>query len=401
MKGMRDVPGPVAMPTMLTAGSPVGASTPGFAASDVDTPDNLFRSQIAGAVDSPDNLVPLMLPTEPTPVVPRFPMFAQDRRRGGSLPGREVMGGGATDPAVRVPQPGDEVVVVDTPEGSNASGGTEAPTDPDVGPTVGRKDGLIPAPGSSHLEVGGLQFNLYGGLIAAGGIAGGAVALRAMKTAGVRSAGIGKVLGPAVVAGLVGARLYHVATQWDYYKDHKDEIPKMWEGGMAIYGGLMAGTAVGAVLAHKFHLPIAPLRDAAAIGLPIAQAVGRWGNYANQELFGKPTDKPWGLQVEPEFRPDQYKDRNSFHPTFLYESLWNAGLAIGTFALSKTWKGRPPGMLFATYLGGYAVGRFVVEGIRTDPSKEFAGLRVNQWTSLGMLGAAGAGALLLARHARG
>ena len=387
------------MPMMLNAGVPVDLSVL------VDTPDNLLAPS------------EWMLPDEPTPDVPRFPIFAQDGRSnvvpGGMLaPRGDITGGGG------VPKPGDEVVVnvpagqdgsgrpVDpnAPVDRNASADPNAPVAPgadDVGPDVGRKDGLIPAPGSSHLELGGLQFNLYGGLIAAGGIAGGAVALHAMKTAGIRTAGIGKVLGPAVVAGLVGARLYHVATQWDYYKDHKGEIPKMWEGGMAIYGGLMAGTAVGAILAHKFHLPIAPLLDAAAIGLPIAQAVGRWGNYANQELFGTPTDKPWGLQVDPEHRPAEYKDRNSFHPTFLYESLWNVGLAVGTFALSKTWKGRPPGMLFATYVAGYAAGRFVIEGIRADQSKEFGGLRTNQWTSLGMLGAAGTGALLLAKHARG
>ncbi|MCW2920307.1 MAG: Prolipoprotein diacylglyceryl transferase [Thermoleophilia bacterium] len=395
------MPGPVTtMPTMLNAGVPAVASAPAPSLLD----------QLNTLVDTPDNLVApseWTLPTEPTPIVPRFPMFAQDRRTNAG-PGTVTGGGGLGPGAATAPKPGDEVVVLDTPDGPD---GTGVPADPNAAPAaagaehvggdVGRNDGFIPAPGSSHLEIGGLQFNLYGGLIAAGGIAGGAVALHAMKTAGVKTAGIGKVLGPAVVAGLVGARLYHVATQWDYYKDHKNEIPKMWEGGMAIYGGLMAGTAVGAILAHKYHLPIAPLLDAAAIGLPLAQAVGRWGNYANQELFGKPTDKPWGLQVDPEFRPDEYKDRNSFHPTFLYESLWNVGLAVGTFALSKTWKGRPPGMLFATYLGGYAVGRFVIEGIRTDQSKEFAGLRTNQWTSLGMLGAAGAGALLLARHARG
>ncbi len=389
---MLDVPGQVTtMPTMLNAGVPVGSSVP------VTTSSNALLAQLDALVDTPDNLVDpseWALPDEPTPTVPRFPMFATRA---------EARGPGASDHSgIRQPQPGDEVVVADAPGTDGADPAAPiAPREGDVGPNVGRRDGLIPAPGSSHLEVGGLRFNLYGGLIAAGGIAGGAVALHAMKTAGIKTTGMGKVLAPAVIAGLVGARLYHVATQWDYYKDHKNEIPRMWEGGMAIYGGLMAGTAVGAILAHRYHLPIAPLLDAAAIGLPMAQAVGRWGNYANQELFGTPTDKPWGLQVDPEFRPEQYKDRNSFHPTFLYESLWNAGLAIGTFALSKTWKGRPPGMLFATYLGGYAVGRFVVEGIRTDPSKEFAGLRVNQWTSLGMLGAAGAGALLLARHARG
>ncbi len=377
---MCDVPGTVTtMPTMLNAGVPVAASAPAVDPFAIDTPDNLF---------APSEWT---LPTEPTPVVPRFPMFAQDPRAA-----EVVHAGGEFVP--RAPMTSTEPM---TPSAPPALDAPSTPGINEVGPEVGTQDGLIPAPGSNGIQVGGLNFNLYGGLIAAGGLAGGAVALHSMKAAGVNTAGIGKVLGPAVVAGLVGARLYHVATQWDYYKDHKSEIPKMWEGGMAIYGGLMAGTAVGAVLARRAGLPIAPLLDAAAIGLPLAQAVGRWGNYANQELFGKPTDKPWGLQVDPEHRPAEYKDRNSFHPTFLYESLWNAGLAVGTFALSKTWKGRPPGMLFATYLGGYAVGRFIVEGIRTDPSKEAGGLRTNQWTSLGMLGAAGAGALLLARHARG
>ncbi len=327
-------------------------------------------------------------PTDPLPDVPRFPMFAtRSTAAAPSIDDGDVPAEGGARMHPRAGAGGSTMAAAaESADGADAA--------------VGRGDGGIPAPGANALELGPLKFNLYGGLIAAGGIAGGVLALRHLKSTGMQTAGLGKVLLPAVAAGVVGARLYHVATDWDHYKDNLGDIPKIWEGGMAIYGGLMAGTAVGALLARRAGLPIAPLLDAAAIGLPLAQAVGRWGNYANQELFGRPTDLPWGLQVDPEHRPAEYRDRNSFHPTFLYESLWNAGLAVGTFALSKAWPGRPPGMLFATYLGGYAIGRFAIEGLRTDPAHEVGGLRTNQWTSLGILGAAGTGALLLARRGR-
>lgn len=254
----------------------------------------------------------------------------------------------------------------------------------------GRGDGAIPAPPKDpNLHVGPLTFNAYGFAVSSAGLVGFGVFRHALKQAGsIPASALPKVIVPAVAAGLVGARLYHVATDWDDYRNNLADIPKMWEGGMAIYGGVAAAALVGAAMARRSGIKVSPLLDAAAIALPVAQAIGRVGNYMNQELYGKPTDAPWGLQVDPEHRPTEFADRNSFHPTFAYEAAWNVALAGGLYGLSKVWKGRPPGALFATYVGGYAAGRFVVEGLRIDESKEFGGLRTNQWTSLGLLGAA-------------
>jgi prolipoprotein diacylglyceryl transferase len=285
-------------------------------------------------------------------------------------------------------RPGDVVPDQPTPE---------QPVDPNA---PGRGDGLIPAPpGSGDLQVGPARFHLYGMALGTAGLAGYGVFHHMAKVGGMPTGKLLGIVGPAAAAGLVGARLYHVATQWEDYKDHPEDIPKVWEGGLGIYGGIGAGALVGAAMARRAGIHVSPLLDAAAIALPIAQALGRSGNYFNQELYGKPTDLPWGLQVDPEYRPEGLEDRNSFHPTFLYEAGWNLALAGGLYGVSKVWKGRPPGALFALYLGGYGLGRFMVEGLRVDQSKEFAGLRTNQWTSLGIVGAsAGALALMIARR---
>jgi prolipoprotein diacylglyceryl transferase len=277
-------------------------------------------------------------------------------------------------------QPGDEV--------------PDAPIDPNA---PGRRDGLIPAPPGNG-RIG--PFHTYGLVIGAGSLAAYAIFHgAATKATGLSGGRLASIVVPAAIAGVVGARLYHVATQWEDYKDNLGEIPKIWQGGGAIYGGLGAGVLVGAAIARSRGIHVSPLLDAAALALPIAQAIGRFGNYSNQELFGRPTDLPWGLQVDPEYRPAGMEDRNSFHPTFLYEAGWNVALAGGLYGVSKLWKNRPPGALFALYLGGYGLGRFMVEGLRVDESKEFGGLRTNQWTSLGMMAAsAGALALMIARR---
>lgn len=299
-----------------------------------------------------------------------------------------------------VPPPLDDAAVEAALERFRTSGlqpGDVVPESEAHDPTApGRKDGLIPAPPGDG-KVG--PFNAYGLIIGTGAVA--ALGIFASRTAklGISGGTLATILAPAAIAGVVGARLYHVATQWEDYKDKPGDIPKIWEGGGAIFGGLGAGVLVGAAIARAKGIHVSPLLDAAALALPIAQAVGRFGNYANQELFGRPTDLPWGLQVDPEHRPAGMEDRNSFHPTFLYEAGWNVGLAGGLYGLSKVWKNRPPGALFALYLGGYGIGRFVVEGLRTDQSKEFGGLRTNQWTALGVTAAsAGALALMIARR---
>lgn len=303
------------------------------------------------------------------------------------------------------------IAAADEPETTITTPGARAPSDLGLREMVtdrstaprsdadapGRVDGGIPAPPGDG-KVG--PFNVYGMALGTAGLAAFGVAMHMTKGAGISTGSLAKIVLPAAAAGLVGARLYHVATEWESYKDHPGNIPKMWEGGMGIYGGIAAGALVGVAMARRAGIRVSPLLDAAAIALPIAQALGRGGNYANQELYGKPTNLPWGLQVDPAYRPEGMEDRNSFHPTFAYEAAWNVALAGGLYGLSKVWKGRPPGALFALYAGGYGLGRFLVEGLRIDQSKEAGGLRTNQWTSLGIMGAS-AGALALMVMSKG
>jgi prolipoprotein diacylglyceryl transferase len=174
-------------------------------------------------------------------------------------------------------------------------------------------------------------------------------------------------------AGLIGGRLYHVITSWD-------EVPHtwwgpfaVWEGGLGIWGGIAAGVAVGIWRVHRRGADVPAFMDAGVPALLVAQAIGRVGNWFNQELFGKPTDLPWGLEIDPEHRPDQYLDSPTFHPVFLYEIIWNLTLA---FVLTRLRGVRPPG-LFALYVAGYSAFRIFAELIRVDPAHHILGLRLN------------------------
>jgi prolipoprotein diacylglyceryl transferase len=124
-----------------------------------------------------------------------------------------------------------------------------------------------------------------------------------------------------------------------------------------------------------------PGLDCAAVALPVAQAIGRIGNYSNQEVFGRPTDLPWGLQIDPVHRPAAFRDEATFHPTFLYEGLWNLALA-GLLVLLDRKRVIRPGNLFVLYVGGYALGRLWVEALRSDNASLILGIRVNIWASL-------------------
>jgi phosphatidylglycerol:prolipoprotein diacylglycerol transferase len=184
----------------------------------------------------------------------------------------------------------------------------------------------------------------------------------------------------AVIAGLIGARLYEVIFNWSYYGQHLDKVPAVWEGGLAIHGGLIAGPLVGVALAARWRLPVLRSLDAVAPSIALGQAIGRWGNFFNEEAFGRPTQLPWKLYISVEHRPPGYEAFDSFHPTFLYESLWD--LAI--FAMLVFWLGprarARPGALFFAYLGLYSVGRMLIEGLRLD-SFWLSGLRVAQLAS--------------------
>jgi prolipoprotein diacylglyceryl transferase len=179
----------------------------------------------------------------------------------------------------------------------------------------------------------------------------------------------------------VGARAYHVVTDWQKFRGRWLEVFAIWQGGLGIPGGLIAGVAVGAWIAHRRGLPVARLLDAVAPAIPVAQAIGRLGNWFNQELFGGPTGLPWGLEIGPDQRPDRYADVATFHPTFLYEALWNLALAGLLVWLGRRFRLRD-GQLFTLYVAGYGLGRLWVEAIRIDPASELLGLRVNIWTSI-------------------
>ena len=195
----------------------------------------------------------------------------------------------------------------------------------------------------------------------------------------------------AVPAGIVGARLYHVITDWSTYFGDGDlgfvAALKIWQGGLGIWGAVLGG-ALGAWYAcRRYGLLLPPLGDALAPGLAVAQAIGRWGNWFNQELFGEPTTLPWGLQIDPANRPAGYEQFETFHPTFLYESLWCLFVAVAVWWLDRRFQ-MGHGRVFATYVALYTVGRFFWELLRIDDATLILGIRVNVFTSVvGVVGA--------------
>jgi phosphatidylglycerol---prolipoprotein diacylglyceryl transferase len=188
-----------------------------------------------------------------------------------------------------------------------------------------------------------------------------------------------------VLGGIVGARIYHVVTSWSTVDEEWWEPFAVWEGGLGVWGGIAGGVLVGAWVVKRSGESVLYFMDVVAPGLLLAQAIGRWGNYFNQELFGEPTDLPWGLEIDLANRPTEYQDPLSagvtFHPTFLYESLWCL-LGVGVLLLiDKRVNLRAPG-LFCLYVIWYCIGRFGMELLRIDEAHEWLGLRLNAWVSI-------------------
>ncbi len=254
----------------------------------------------------------------------------------------------------------------------------------------------FPAPPGSEIGIGPLQLRAYGLMIALGVLAAVWLFGRRLeeKRAGTRDDATAIAIW-AVVAGVIGSRLYHVVTDWDRFSNDLGAIPKIWEGGLGIPGGLLFGIPVGMYMARRRGIDVAVTATCAAPAIPLAQAIGRWGNWFNQELFGRPTDLPWGLEVDPEHFPSGYEPGTTFHPTFLYESLWNLGLVFVLIWIDRRFR-LAPGRLMGVYVLGYGIGRLWVEALRIDPANEIAGLRVNQWMSI--VAIVGAAVYLIATH---
>ncbi len=238
----------------------------------------------------------------------------------------------------------------------------------------------IPSPPSDRISLGPLDFRFYGLMIALGVMAAVEMGRRRWKAVGGDEDDIVKIATWAVPAGLIGARLYHVATDWKIYRGRWHEALYVWQGGLGIPGGLLLGVAVGVVVARRQKMNLRLAVDAVIPGIPVAQAIGRLGNWFNQEIFGKPTDLPWAVEIDEQFRPAEYITSPTFHPAFLYEALWNLALA-GSLILIGRRKVLKPGQILPLWVIGYGVGRFIVEGIRIDDASLIWGIRVNHWVS--------------------
>lgn len=238
--------------------------------------------------------------------------------------------------------------------------------------------GSIPSPSSGQLHLGPLRLTAYGLMIALGVMAAVEIARRRHAARGGDPDDFSQIAVWGVVAGLIGARLYHVLTDLDRFRGHWGDTVKVWEGGLGIPGGLLLGVLVGLWAARRRGMTAGYALDIVAPAIPVAQAIGRWGNWWNQELFGGPTDLPWGLQIDPTHRPAGYEDVATYHPTFLYEGLWNLALAGFIVWLERRTRGRlRPGSMFAVYVAGYGIGRFWVESLRIDPAQQLFGVRFN------------------------
>jgi phosphatidylglycerol:prolipoprotein diacylglycerol transferase len=184
----------------------------------------------------------------------------------------------------------------------------------------------------------------------------------------------------ALLGALVGARLYYVAFTWDYYGRFPLKIFAVWEGGLAIHGGILGGLLLGGSYTWWRSLPLARYLDIVAPSLALGQAIGRWGNFFNEEAFGTPTSLPWKLYISPPHRPLFYAQEEFFHPTFLYESLWDL-LVFGLLVwVLRDRVARAPSCRFWIYVGLYSAGRLFVEGLRTD-SLMLGSIRVAQLAS--------------------
>ena len=242
----------------------------------------------------------------------------------------------------------------------------------------------IPSPSQNVIEIGPLTIHFYGIMIAVGVI----VAVIVTKRRYQRFGGSGEMVERAsiwaVVVGFLGARLAYVSTHTGDFVDRPWAMLYIWEGGLALYGGLIAGTIAAVIVLRRSQGDVFAFGDAVAVGIPLAQAIGRFGNYFNQELFGTPSTLPWAVEIDANIAAAAgYPGFETFHPTFLYEALWNVFFTVGVILLLE-WRGKLfKGSSIALYMILYGTGRFLMELMRTDTTFRFLGLSRNGWVSIG------------------
>lgn len=245
---------------------------------------------------------------------------------------------------------------------------------------------FIPSPDQGVWHLGPLPIRAYALCILAGVFAAVWFGNRRWVARGGQPGQVADMAMWAVPAGLVGARLYHVMTDHQlYFGDGRNPVDalKIWEGGLGIWGAIAGGALGAALYARREGISMLAMADALAPALLLAQAMGRWGNYFNQELFGRPTERPWGLEIDVAHRPPGFEEFATFHPTFLYECLWNLAAIAVILLLERRFR-LGYGRVFSLYVMLYCLGRGWIENLRIDTVEydNVLGLRLNVWTSI-------------------
>ncbi len=250
---------------------------------------------------------------------------------------------------------------------------------------------FIPSPPTSGISVGPIRLHVYGLVIAIGVVAAVWLAQRRWEARGGAPGTMTRLALWGVPAGLVGARIYSVVTSWQADTGgHWYRIFAIWQGGLGIWGGIAAGVAFGLIGARRMHLDWRVTVDCAAPALALAQGIGRWGNYFNQELYGKPSGLPWALRIDHPVHCSSVTNCgpyppgvSTFQPTFLYESIWDLA-CVGLVLLAERHLRIRKGYLIFVYAALYTVGRFFTEHLRVDEAHRYLGLRLNDWVSIGV-----------------
>lgn len=254
-------------------------------------------------------------------------------------------------------------------------------------PASGGIFAAIPSPETSSWHIGSLTIHAYGIIVVAAMVLAAWITYVRYGRRGGATDLVYEIALWAIPLGLVGGRLWHVFTHpSDYFGEDKNPLAVLyiWRGGMAIFGAVLFGAFGVYIAIRRNGQRLGPFADALAPGLMMAQALGRWGNYFNQELFGSATNLPWGLEISDLHLPAGYESGTLFHPTFLYECLWNVIFACLLMWIDRKVKFKA-GQVFSLYLVSYGLVRFLLEFLRLDVSGQFWGLRTNQWAALDCL----------------
>ena len=242
----------------------------------------------------------------------------------------------------------------------------------------------IPSPEQGVWHLGPVPLRAYALCIIAGIIVAVWMGERRWVARGGRAGDVTEVATWMVPFGILGGRIYHVITTPEpYFGDGGEPLHALyiWEGGLGIWGAIALGGVGAWIGCRRRRIKLPPFADALAPGIAVAQAIGRLGNYFNQELFGRQTDLPWALQIDAAHRPDGYATVATYHPTFLYELLWDLGVAALVIWADRRFR-LGHGRAFALYVAAYTVGRAWIEALRIDPANDILGLRLNLWTCL-------------------